>query len=64
MTNNSTHEHFPVSVSLSTNADGATIRYTIDGTTPDELSDIYRKPIVVESSDVQVRVLAHKSKTK
>lgn len=38
---------------------GATIRYTIDGTAPDTLSTIYTAPILIESSGVMLRAIAH-----
>ena len=38
------------SISISTSTTATTIRYTLDGTTPDETSSIYSKPILISST--------------
>ena len=40
----------PQNISISTSTAGVTIRYTLDGTTPDETSSIYSKPILISST--------------
>ena len=42
----------PVSVTLSSTTGGAEIRYTLDGTTPNESSPLYTGPVTVSSSSV------------
>jgi hypothetical protein len=40
----------PISVSLSCTTEGATIRFTLDGTDPTEASELYAEPIVLSST--------------
>ena len=40
----------PMTITMATETPKATIRYTIDGSTPDENSAIYKKPFVIENS--------------
>ena len=46
------------SVSLSSATPGATIYYTVDGSTPTTSSSVYSAPIVVSSSSLTIRALA------
>lgn len=50
--------NFPTYVTLTSDVEGATIHYTIDGTAPDTLSQIYTGPILIESAGVTVRAIA------
>lgn len=52
--------NFPTFVTLSPDVPEATVRFTIDGTEPDSLSEIYRGPIPIESSGVVLRAIAHR----
>ena len=49
------------SVALSCSTDGATIRYTLDGSEPTSSSEIYSAPISVSSGTVTVKAKAFKS---
>jgi alpha-L-rhamnosidase/PA14 domain/Chitobiase/beta-hexosaminidase C-terminal domain len=49
----------PFTVTLSTPTDGAEIRYTVDGSKPDENSNLYVKPLVLNNS-VIVNALSFK----
>lgn len=49
------------SVALSCSTDGATIRYTLDGSEPTSSSEIYSAPISVSSGTVKVKAKAFKS---
>ena len=40
----------PITVSLSTKTDGAEIRYTLDGSTPNRKSQLYTKPLLLRKS--------------
>lgn len=51
--------NFPTYVTLTSDVAGATIRFTIDGTAPDTLSEIYTGPILIESAGVILRAIAH-----
>lgn len=50
---------FPFYIRLYSDVPNATIRYTIDGTEPDSLSETYTEPILLASSGVVVRAIAH-----
>jgi hypothetical protein len=42
----------PITVSLSTKTDGAEIRYTLDGSTPNRKSHLYTKPLLLKMSSL------------
>lgn len=42
----------PISVTLNTSSAGAQIRYTLDGSDPDQSSDIYSSPLSISSTSV------------
>lgn len=50
---------FPSYVRLYSDVPGAVIHYTIDGTEPDTLSATYTEPILIVSSGVVLRAIAH-----
>lgn len=50
----------PFYVSLYCLTDGATIRYTLDGTEPNETSEIYLAPLFIEESTTTVRAKSFK----
>lgn len=49
----------PHTITLSTSTDGAVIRFTTDGTLPDETSEVYRSPVHVKRGTV-IRAIAVK----
>lgn len=50
---------FPLYVRLYTDVPDAIIHYTIDGTEPDSLSDTYTEPLLIASSGVTLKAIAH-----
>lgn len=48
----------PTIVTLSANVEGATIRYTTDGTEPDSLSTTYTGPITITSPNTIIKAIA------
>lgn len=50
---------FPSHVVLSSDVPDAIIHYTTDGTEPDSLSTIYTAPILIGSSGILIRAVAH-----